>query len=155
MIPPKKAMSVPTRMGTWMSAIALVRVKRGSTWMMVAPRAFASITHWKPTGWHSAMLEPSMTMTSAFCKSCWYVVALDVEDPSVLDEDLLPAAVRAIGADALHDLVRGLGSRSERFAPVGKRGPVEAGQVACCRLPGDRPAPDHFEEAQGYLPFPA
>ena len=68
-------MSVPARMGTWMSAIALVRVKRGSTWMMVAPRAFASITHWKPTGWHSAMLEPWMTMTSAFARSCWKVVA--------------------------------------------------------------------------------
>jgi hypothetical protein len=26
----------------------------------------ASITHWKPTGWHSAMLEPWMTMQSEF-----------------------------------------------------------------------------------------
>jgi len=35
----------------------------------------ASMTHWKPTGWHSAMFEPSMTTQSAFCRSCWNVVA--------------------------------------------------------------------------------
>ena len=58
-----------------MSATALVRVKRGSTWMIVAPRRFASITHWKPTGWHSAMLEPWTTMQSALARSCWNVVA--------------------------------------------------------------------------------
>ena len=64
MMPPRKAMSVPARSGTYRSATALVRVKRGSTWMTFAPRALASITHWKPTGWHSAMFEPSMTMQS-------------------------------------------------------------------------------------------
>ena len=68
-------MSVPARSGTCRSASALVRVNRGSTWMTVAPRALASITHWNPTGWHSAMLEPSMTMQSEFCRSCWIVVA--------------------------------------------------------------------------------
>jgi hypothetical protein len=68
-------MSVPARSGTWMSASALVRVYRGSTWISVAPRALASITHWKPTGWHSAMFEPSITMQSEFCRSCWNVVA--------------------------------------------------------------------------------
>ena len=52
-----------------------MRVNRGSTWMTVAPRALASITHWKPTGWHSAMFEPSMTMQSALARSCWNVVA--------------------------------------------------------------------------------
>ena len=40
-------MSVPARSGTKMSARALVRLKWGSTWITVAPRAFASITHWK------------------------------------------------------------------------------------------------------------
>ncbi len=83
-------MSLPARSGTWMSARALVRVKRGSTWMTVAPRALASITHWKPTGWHSAMLEPSMTMQSEFCRSCWKVVAPprpnDVPRPGTVDE---------------------------------------------------------------------
>ena len=50
MSPPKNAMLVPERSGTWMSATALVRVKRGSTWMNLAPRSLAFITHWKPTG---------------------------------------------------------------------------------------------------------
>ncbi len=50
MIPPRKAMSVPARSGTWRSARALVRVNRGSTWITFAPRSLASITHWKPTG---------------------------------------------------------------------------------------------------------
>jgi hypothetical protein len=68
-------MSLPARNGTWTSATALVRVKRGSTWTTVAPRRFASMTHWKPTGWHSAMLLPWMTITSALARSCWKVVA--------------------------------------------------------------------------------
>ena len=68
-------MSLPTRIGTCTSAIALVRVKRGSTCITVAPRSFASITHWKPTGWHSAMFEPMMRIASECCRSCWNVVA--------------------------------------------------------------------------------
>jgi hypothetical protein len=57
------------------SASALVRVKRGSMWMTLVPRAFASITHWNPTGWHSAMFEPWMTITSALLRSCRSPVA--------------------------------------------------------------------------------
>ncbi len=68
-------MSLPARMGTCRSLSALVRVKRGSTWMIRAPRAFASITHWKPTGCASAKLDPSMTMQSACWRSCMKVVA--------------------------------------------------------------------------------
>ena len=68
-------MSLPARSGTCRSAIALVRVNRGSMWMTFAPRALASVTHWKPTGWHSAMFEPSMTMQSEFARSCWVFVA--------------------------------------------------------------------------------
>jgi hypothetical protein len=52
-----------------------VRVNRGSMWMILAPRALASITHWNPTGWHSAMFDPWITMQSEFCRSCWNVVA--------------------------------------------------------------------------------
>jgi hypothetical protein len=44
-------------------------VKRGSTWITLAPRALASTTHWKATGWHSAMLEPSIRMQSELTKS--------------------------------------------------------------------------------------
>ena len=40
----------------------MVRVKRGSTWMTLAPLSLACITQRKATGWHSAMLEPSMRM---------------------------------------------------------------------------------------------
>ena len=75
MTPPRKAMSEPTRSGTYWSASALVRVNRGSMWMTLAPRALASITHWKPTGCASAMLEPWMTMQSALARSCRYCVA--------------------------------------------------------------------------------
>src|SRR5207244_6713207 len=66
-------MLVPLLSGTWMSAAALVRVKRGSTWMNFAPRSLAFITHWKPTGWFSAMLEVAM-MTSEFCMSIRFAV---------------------------------------------------------------------------------
>ena len=68
-------MSLPARSGTCRSARALVRVNRGSTWITLAPRSRASITHWKPTGWHSAMFDPMITMQSEFCRSCWKVVA--------------------------------------------------------------------------------
>ncbi len=68
-------MSLPARSGTCRSDTALVRVNRGSTWMIFAPRALASITHWNPTGWHSAMLEPWMTMQSALARSCRKPVA--------------------------------------------------------------------------------
>jgi hypothetical protein len=47
-----------------MSAIALVRVKRGSTWMIFAPFALATMGQRNATGWHSAMFEPWMTMQS-------------------------------------------------------------------------------------------
>ena len=68
-------MSVPARIGAQMSAIALVREKRGSTWMIVAPRSFAFITQRKPTGCASAIDEPSIRMQSAFARSCCAVVA--------------------------------------------------------------------------------
>ena len=78
-------MSVPARIRTCFVHIALVRVKRGSTWITCAPRSLASITHWNPTGWHSAMLEPWITMTSALARSCWKVVAppRPKEDPKL------------------------------------------------------------------------
>jgi hypothetical protein len=68
-------MSLPARIGTQMSARALVRENLGSTWMIVAPRSFAFITQRKPTGWASAMEEPSIKMHSALARSCCAVVA--------------------------------------------------------------------------------
>ncbi len=51
-------MSEPARSGTCMSAM---RTRAGEARVDVDhPRAArrASITHWKPTGWHSAMFDP-------------------------------------------------------------------------------------------------
>ncbi len=62
-------MSLPARKGTWRSVEALVRVKRGSTWKTLAPCRRASTTHWNATGWHSAMLDPMMTMQSLLRRS--------------------------------------------------------------------------------------
>src|SRR5581483_8611283 len=73
--PPRKAMSLPARMGAHMSASALVRENRGSTWMMVAPRSFAIITQRKPTGCASAIEEPWIKIQSALARSCCAVVA--------------------------------------------------------------------------------
>ena len=83
-------MSVPARIPTCRSATAEVRVKRGSMWNSRAPRSLASTTHWKPTGWHSAMLDPMITMQFAFARSCWKVVAPprpnDVPRPGTVEE---------------------------------------------------------------------
>ena len=68
-------MSVPARIGTQISASALVREKRGSTWIIVAPCSFAFITQRKPTGCASAIEDPSIKMQSAFARSCCAVVA--------------------------------------------------------------------------------
>ena len=64
-------MSLPARSGTCLSATALVRVNRGSMCTTFVPRALASITHWNPTGWASAMFEPMMTMKSELTRFCW------------------------------------------------------------------------------------
>jgi len=59
-----------------MSATEEVRVKRGSTWMMVAPRSFAFMTHFIAITWFSAALEPAMRKTFAFWRSSqWLVIA--------------------------------------------------------------------------------
>ena len=68
-------MSLPARSGTHMSAIADVRVKRGSTWMTVAPRSRAFTTQRNPTGWFSAIDEPMIRIASALTRSCCAVVA--------------------------------------------------------------------------------
>ena len=73
-----------------MSATALVRVKRGSTWMIGGARASPPSPSGSPTGWHSAMLEPSITMQSAFGRSCWNVVAAprpnEIPRPGTVEE---------------------------------------------------------------------
>ncbi len=62
-------MSEPARIATKTSAIAEVRVKRGSTWISGAPRSRAFSAHLKPTGWASAMLEPMINTQSLSARS--------------------------------------------------------------------------------------
>ena len=68
-------MSVPARSGTCRSAIALVRVNRGSMWMIFAPRAFASID---PLEAHRVALGHVRTLDDdavGVRRSCWKFVA--------------------------------------------------------------------------------
>src|SRR5690625_1052668 len=58
-------MSVPTRIGAYLSATAAERVKRGSTTISGALRSFiASTTHLNPQGWASAALPPMIKTMS-------------------------------------------------------------------------------------------
>ena len=68
-------MSEPARIGTCRSATALVRVKRGSTWISFAPFSFAFRGQRKATGWHSAMFEPMITKQSVCSRLRGYRVA--------------------------------------------------------------------------------
>ena len=83
-------MSVPARIGTCRSAIALVRLKRGSTWMIFAPFSRAFIAQRKPTGCASAIDEPWIRMQSECWRSCRYVVApprpTEVPRPGTVEE---------------------------------------------------------------------
>src|ERR1700753_1696143 len=68
-------MSVPGRIGAYMSATEDVRVKRGSTTTSLAPFSIlASITHLKPHGCASAALPPITITTLAFLMSCQVLV---------------------------------------------------------------------------------
>src|SRR2546430_16836093 len=70
MRPPRKAMSAPARICKKRSAVAAVRVKRGSTTIIFAlRRSFASIGHLKPHGWFSAGLPPMINIMSVFLMS--------------------------------------------------------------------------------------
>ena len=73
-----------------MSAIALVRVKRGSTWMRVAPLALACMGQRNATGWHSAMFEPITITQSESAMLRGYMVAAPrpnrVPSPGTLEE---------------------------------------------------------------------
>src|ERR1700683_1264319 len=63
-------MSVPARICTKRSAVADVRVNRGSTEISLALRLrFASIAHLKPQGWFSAGLPPMINIMSVFLMS--------------------------------------------------------------------------------------
>ena len=70
------AASVPGRMRAYMSAVAEVRVNRGSTWMIFAPFSCALRIHLKAIGWFSATLLPSTRIVLQFWRSIqWFVIA--------------------------------------------------------------------------------
>src|ERR1039458_10822715 len=70
MSPPRKAISLPARICTYMSAFAAVRVSRGSTTMVLALRCIlASIAHLNPQGWFSAGFPPMINIMSVFFMS--------------------------------------------------------------------------------------
>ncbi len=82
-------MSVPARIGACRSAMAEVRVKRGSTWMSFAPFACACRAKRKAMGWASAMLEPMTRMQSAWARShCGMVAAPRPKDVPRLGTEL-------------------------------------------------------------------
>ena len=63
-------MSVPARIWQKRSAVAEVRVNRGSTEISLALRLrLASIAHLKPQGWFSAGLPPMINIMSVFLMS--------------------------------------------------------------------------------------
>ena len=59
-------MSVPDRMGAYISAFEEVLVKRGSTLISLAPFCWAAVTNLNEMGWFSAALLPMMRMQSLF-----------------------------------------------------------------------------------------
>src|SRR4029453_6991945 len=66
-------------------------------------------------------------------------VALDRDAPLVLDEPLLPAADRAVGADRAGDPVGIGGPRPQRFRPGRLRRLAQPERVTFLELPDDRP----------------
>jgi len=63
-------MSVPARIWRKRSATAAVRVKRGSTTIILALRVFlASTGHLNPQGWFSAGFPPMINIMSVFLMS--------------------------------------------------------------------------------------
>ena len=67
-------MSVPERMRTYSSALAAVRVKRGSTTIIFAPVSRACSECSIETGCASAALEPIYNMHLVFCMSLYELV---------------------------------------------------------------------------------
>ena len=67
-------MSVPERMRTYWSALAAVRVKRGSTTIILAPVSLACSMCSIDTGCASAALEPMYSAHLVFCMSLYELV---------------------------------------------------------------------------------
>jgi hypothetical protein len=68
-IPNRNAMSVPERMRTYSSALAAVRVKRGSTTIIFVPVSLACSMCSSDTGCASAAFDPMYIAHFEFCMS--------------------------------------------------------------------------------------
>ena len=95
--------------------------------MTFAPRSRASITHWKPTGWFSAIDDPMIRMASAFFRSCCAVVAPprpnDVPRPGTVEL----CHIRRLIAQAHHSQSGGKQFLDQIIFFVVERGAAEMG----------------------------
>src|SRR5574341_1168205 len=155
-MPPRNGMSVPERMGAYTSALAAVRVKRGSTTTSFAPRcSLAFMIHFMEMGWFSAGLDPITRMTSAFLTSIqWFVIAPRPNDSA--RAATVGEAVGPVHGEVLLDLfLRAVG---QLFLDLGFRGGLERPVPRVLDLFGDlieRPVPFHFlpfRSARGPVP---
>lgn len=67
--PPRNAMSVPGRMGTWMSAISADAERSGSTTIHSAPASRARSIQRRDSGWLVATSAPKVSRQSVFAMS--------------------------------------------------------------------------------------
>ena len=72
--PYRNGMSAPERMRTYWSALAAVRVNRGSTTIILQPFSLACSMCIKDTGCASAALLPMYIAALAFCMSLYELV---------------------------------------------------------------------------------
>jgi hypothetical protein len=73
-MPNRNAMSEPERMRTYSSALAAVRVKRGSTTIILQPVPWHAACAACETGCASAALEPMYNAHLLFCMSLYELV---------------------------------------------------------------------------------
>ena len=73
-MPKSSATSVPERKRMYWSALAAVRVKRGSATIILAPVSFACSACSIDTGCASAAFDPMKNMHLEFCRSLYELV---------------------------------------------------------------------------------
>ena len=89
-------MSAPARIWRKRSAVAAVRVNRGSTTINLALRcSFASIAHLNPHGWFSAGLPPMTNIMSVFLMSMYPLVIAPRPNDGPKLETVGPCQTRA------------------------------------------------------------
>src|ERR1043166_2439681 len=76
--PKRNATSVPERTRTYLSALAAVRVKRGSATMILQPFSLAESVCSIDTGCASAAFEPKNSNDFEFCSSLYELVIAQI-----------------------------------------------------------------------------